>query len=308
MERKKKILIPVDFSEYSVQACELGFCYARDIDAKVIVLHAFFTPFFPDTISFNDTFNYPVARDEVSIRLLEKARADLKKFEATIKEKINNKEWPDIRFSCILKEGLPEEEIVSYSNKIKPEMIIMGTRGKDRKDVDLIGSVTAEVIELVKTPLLAIPEKTPFRSLSQVKKVAFGTSFEHRDLAIVDDLFKLLKFYPVEFHFFHLTHHPNVWNEIKLAGIKEYFAKRYPDIPIKYKILDANDIVVHLENFIREESIDIISLSTYKRNLFARIFSTSIARKMLFHTNTPLLVLPPNPLKGGRGRNEFCET
>jgi nucleotide-binding universal stress UspA family protein len=305
MERKKKILIPVDFSEYSVQACELGFCYARDIGARVVVLHAFFTPFFPDTISLNDTFSYPVARDEISLRLREKARVELKIFETIIKEKINKEEWPSIRFSCVLKEGLPEEEIVSYSNKIKPEMIIMGTRGKDRKDMDLIGSVTAEVIELVKTPLLAIPERTPFRNLSQIKKVAFGTSFEHKDLTAVDDLFRMLKFYPVEFYLFHLTHHPNVWNEIKLAGIKEYFAKRYPDVLIKYKILDANDFIVHLENFIREESIDIISLSTYKRNLFTRIFSTSIARKMLFHTDTPLLVLPPNTLMVGRGRTVF---
>jgi nucleotide-binding universal stress UspA family protein len=290
-ERKKKILIPVDFSEYSVQACELGFKYAQDIDAKVVVLHAFFVPFFLSSISFNETFNNQATKDEASIQLLEKSRAELKKFEATIKEKINSREWPDIRFSCILKEGLPEEEIASYSNKIKPEMIIMGTRGKDQKDIDLIGSVTAEVIELVKYPLLAVPEKTPFHNLSQVKKIAFGTSFEQKDLVVVDNLFKLLEPYKIEFHLFHLTHHPNVWNEIKLGGIKEYFTKRYPGIPIHYKILDANDFIVHLENFIREESIDIISLSTHKRNLFARIFSPSIARKMLFHTDTPLLAL-----------------
>jgi nucleotide-binding universal stress UspA family protein len=290
-ERKKKILIPVDFSEYSVQACELGFDYAQDIDAKVIILHAFYVPFFPNTISFNDTFKNEPADDEASIRLMEKARTDLKKFEAILKKKINSREWPDIRFSCKLREGLPEEEIVNYSNKIKPEMIIMGTRGKDQKDIDLIGSVTAEVIELVKFPLLAVPEKTPFHNLSQVKKIAFGTSFEQKDLAVVDNLFKLLESYKIEFYLFHLTHHPNVWNEIKLAGIKEYFTKLYPDIPIHYKILDANDFIVHLENFIREESIDIISLSTRKRNLFARIFSPSIARKMLFHTDTPLLAL-----------------
>jgi nucleotide-binding universal stress UspA family protein len=39
--------------------------------------------------------------------------------------------------------------------------------------------------------------------------------------------------------------------------------------------------------------IDIISLTTHRRNLFARIFSPSIARKMLFHTDTPMLVLNP---------------
>ena len=38
----------------------------------------------------------------------------------------------------------------------------MGTRGKSQKDIDLIGSVTAEVIERSRVPVLAIPENTPF--------------------------------------------------------------------------------------------------------------------------------------------------
>ncbi|MEO3240457.1 universal stress protein, partial [Parabacteroides distasonis] len=37
--------------------------------------------------------------------------------------------------------------------------------------------------------------------------------------------------------------------------------------------------------------IDVIALSTYRRNILARMFNPSIARKMLFHTDTPLLVI-----------------
>lgn len=290
-KQKKKILIPVDFSDYSIHACELGFNFAKDVDAEIVVLHAFFAPFFPNTISLNETFNYPIADEETSVLLLAKAQEDLNKFESFIKEKIQKKEWPDITFSCILRDGLPEEEITNYCNQEKPEMVIMGTRGKNQKDADLIGSVTAEVIETVKVPLLAIPEKTPFQHLSDIKKIAFGTSFEQKDLTAVDKLFQIFKPYKIEYYLFHLTHRPDVWNEIKLAGIKEYFIKQYPGIPINYEIIDANDFILNLEKFVRDNSIDIISLSTYRRNLFARIFNPSIARKMLFHTDTPLLAI-----------------
>ena len=40
----------------------------------------------------------------------------------------------------------------------RPVIIIMGTRGKNQKDIDLIGSVTAEVIERSRVPVLAIPK------------------------------------------------------------------------------------------------------------------------------------------------------
>lgn len=45
----------------------------------------------------------------------------------------------------------------------------MGTRGKNQKDIDLIGSVTAEIIERSHTTVLAIPENTPFNRFNEVK-------------------------------------------------------------------------------------------------------------------------------------------
>ena len=288
----KNILIPVDFSEYSLYACELGFNYAHNIGAQIDILHAFYTfqlPISPIPLALGE--HSPIINEVEFVQIQEKEQEDLDKFVASIKEKISTGQWPDVPYRCFLKNGLPEEEIISYSNETMPEMIIMGTRGKSRKDADLIGSVTAEVIEKVKVPLFAIPENTPFRNLSQVKKVAFGTSFEEKDLVAFDNLFRLLKSYPIEYYLFHLTHHSNVWNEIKLAGIKEYFQKQYPDTSIHYQIVNTDDLEENIEKFVREESIDIISLATYKRNFFARIFSPGIARKMLFHTDTPLMAL-----------------
>ena len=54
---------------------------------------------------------------------------------------------PDISFSFITRSGIPEDEILDYSNETNPLLIVMGTRGKSKKEKDLIGSVTAEVIE-----------------------------------------------------------------------------------------------------------------------------------------------------------------
>jgi len=288
----KNILIPVDFSEYSLYACELGFNFAHEIGARIDILHAFYSfqlPISPIPLDFGE--NSPIIYEEEFLQLQKKEQEDLDKFAGLIKEKIIAGLWPDVPYDCFLKNGLPEEEIISYGNETKPEIVVMGTRGKTRKDADLIGSVTAEVIEKVKVPLLAIPENTPFTNLSQVKRVAFGTSFEEKDLVAFEILFKLLKPYPVEYYLFHLTHQSDVWNEIKLAGIKDYFQKQYPNILFHYDIIHAENLESNIEKFIRDKAIDIISLATYKRNFFARIFSQGIARKMLFHTDTPLLAL-----------------
>lgn len=40
--KQKKVLIPVDFSDYSLKACQFGFSFAKSINAEVILLHAYF--------------------------------------------------------------------------------------------------------------------------------------------------------------------------------------------------------------------------------------------------------------------------
>jgi nucleotide-binding universal stress UspA family protein len=46
-----------------------------------------------------------------------------------------------------------------------------------------------------------------------------------------------------------------------------------------------------LEKFVAQNKIDLISLSSSRRNIFARMFNPGIARRMLFHSDTPLLVI-----------------
>jgi nucleotide-binding universal stress UspA family protein len=290
--RTKTILIPVDFSDYSLRACELGFNYAHKTGANIHIIHAYYTPIYPASISIGDGFMYQTGNEEISVEIFKKVQDEMKKLNQTIQEKIRSGEWENVNYTDSLHEGLPEEEIIRISKELKPLMIIMGTRGKNQKDQELIGSVTAEVIERTHVPVFAIPENTPLRKFSQIRNVAFGTSFEQKDLISMDMLFNALQDDNISFYLFHITHNKqDTWNEIKLGGIKEYLSKQYPELKIYYDIIDGQDFVLNLEKFIRNNAIDVITLTTYHRNIFSRIFNPSMARRMLFHTDTPILVL-----------------
>ena len=51
----KKVLIPIDFSDYSAKACELGINYAHAVGAEVMIMHAYFSPYFPSRSMSDDT-------------------------------------------------------------------------------------------------------------------------------------------------------------------------------------------------------------------------------------------------------------
>ena len=243
---------------------------------------------------YGDVFNYQISDEETVKTILQKVHSDLNALADKIKEKIASGEFPDVKYTCVLREGIPEEEILRYSKEQRPRIIIMGTRGKSQKDIDLIGSVTAEVIERSRTAVLAIPENTPFKEFGAVKEVAFITNFDQRDLIAFDSFISAWKPFNFVVSLIYLADAKEVkdtWNEIKLAGIKEYFQKQYPELEIHYDVVKNDDFLKSFDEYIKTNKIDIITLTSYKRNIFARLFNPSIARKMIFHSDTPLLVI-----------------
>lgn len=294
-EKKKenpKVLIPVDFSDYSLKACEFGFSFAKEMGSEVVLLHAYFSPIYVPTIPYGtDNFNFQIEREESVKSMIETVHKELNKLSDTIKKKVDSGEFPDVKYTCILRDGIPEEEILRYAKEHHPQIIIMGTRGRSQKDIDLIGSVTAEVIERSKTFVYAIPEQTPLKTFKDIRKVAFVTNFDQRDLIAFDSLIDAFKSFHFAVSFIHLSTDDDTWDEIKLAGIKDYFQKQYPQLELHYNIVKEDNILSNLDKYVKEENIDVICITNYKRNIFARLFNPSIARKMIFHANTPILII-----------------
>lgn len=154
--------------------------------------------------------------------VLHKVHDDLNTLSEKIKQKVASGEFPDVKYTCVLREGIPEEEILRYNKEHRPRIIIMGTRGKNQKDIDLIGSVTAEIIERSHTTVLAIPENTPFNRFNEVKRIAFMTNFDQRDLIAFDSFINGLSPFLFLFLLF-IYRGKRYWNEIKLAGIRIIF-------------------------------------------------------------------------------------
>ena len=76
----KRILIPIDFSDYSLKACQIGFDFAKSIDAKIMLLHAYFSPYFPGAIPVTDAFTYEVSEDEALKQVQDRVSKEMKTF------------------------------------------------------------------------------------------------------------------------------------------------------------------------------------------------------------------------------------
>jgi len=289
--QEKMILVPVDFSDYSVKAARFAFSMAKNIDAGIVLLHTYYSPFYSGGMPISDAFAFDETSEETLRQEMKKNHENMDLLTNQLKNDIKTGILPDVHFISKFREGIPEEQILLYSKKHKPIIIIMGTRGKDSKGSALMGSVTAEIIDRSRVPVFAIPENTPFEKFEEIKNIGFLTNFDQRDLIAFESLMQLMKSFSFKVYIIHLTNEPNRWNEIQISGIQGYFSKQYPEIDSSYCVIEGDDILNDLDEYVNDRHIDVLTVTAQKRNIFARLFNPGIAHKMVFHSDTPLLVL-----------------
>ncbi len=146
MNKFKKILVPVDFSEVSEKALKVARELAEEIDAEITVLHAVSM----SAVSL-PVDGVPVFNDEMIEEELGQAKKSLGEF---LKDKKGNAKITEA--VCF---GEPTSEVNNYAEENKFDMIIMGTHGRTGLVHMLMGSVAESVLRHAKVPVLCVPAK-----------------------------------------------------------------------------------------------------------------------------------------------------
>ncbi|SUB77306.1 universal stress protein [Porphyromonas macacae] len=292
MKEESYVLIPVDFETMTEKICDMGIRYAARHKMSIVILHAHYNPFYPAPMFVGDVNTIPVADEVILRKTLEEVQGKMDTLKRQISEKMKSGALPKVEMKMMIRDGAPEEVIKGYSHRHRPNLIVMGSRSKEKKDADLIGSVAAEIMDSNRAPVLVVPEESHISDFSDAKEVAVATSFEQSDLVLFERYIQLFGHLNPRFHLFNISTNDRQWDEIQLNAIREYFKKQYPTRQIEVNMLDAGDFGTALDIFTTREKIDLIVVNTYKRNFLRKLIFPSKARRMLFYADTPLLVMP----------------
>lgn len=289
-KHKNTILIPIDINDNIKEVCKYGFYFAKKTNATVVFLHAYSIPVF-NISSNNDINTYSLTDSEMIRRTTSVINADVENMKNLINRWIIQKEISDVAFTFIVKEGVPEDVILEYCKKNQPNLLVMGTRGKKSTTDDVLGSVTAEILESSTVPVIAVPVNGKYKQPNEVEKIAFLTNFDQKDLIAIDEIISMYKNENLELIFIHTSNKKDKWNEVMLSGIKSYFKNHYPTLKTEYALLNNDNSLIQIQSYLSSNSIDLVALNTKKRNIFARFFNQGMATKMLFNVDMPLLVM-----------------
>ncbi len=281
----KTIVIPIDFADMVDKTIDYGFRFAKKINAVIEFLYVYYIPAFTITNN-NEISTYSLTDNELLRRIITNAKADTANLKNAINKRIDAGELPKIHYEFVMKQGVPDEVIPEYCKKKKPDLIIMGTSGRQPNN-ELIGSVTAEVIETTEAPILAIPA---LMQSNGIKRIGFLTNFDQKDLIAIDKTIKLFDDEAPELFFIHASDKIDDWDEVMIGGIKAYFSNHYPNLHTNYSLIPSHSSPEQIDDYLQKNNIDLLAFNTRKRRLFSRLFNPGLAYKMVMQSSTMLFV------------------
>lgn len=292
---KPTIMVPVDFSDTSLQAAKTAFKLANRHEAQICLLHACPDPSYTNRIQLSAKLTYDAPDEEEDSRkaIHEEAERQMGLLSAKLLSFIKDGEIPAAPYTTKIAEGLPEEVISAYVREENPMLLVMGTRGTDAKERDRLGSVTAEVLDTCRTPVFTVPSVTQECGDTKPLNILFLSNFDQEDILALEMLFKLS---PGGKHNVTLLKIPGKKashiDEESLSALQQYCTRHYPVHNFTVETLNIMGADVQFKELTDSRNISLIAVPNKKKNIFVRLFNPGIAHRLLFSQDIPMIVLP----------------
>jgi len=286
---KKRILAPVINKEYSLNAAIFALGLAEKLDAEVKFLHIYRNPF-ADSEQVINSDDYKRFADMVIADAEQKGKEELQKFSERLQELLEKENKPKIKYHFSLIRGDKDTEIIDLSESYNPELIVLGTRGKNKTKKGLISTLTSSLIEKSKIPILAIPEDAAYKNLAHFN-VLFATDFYEDNFHSFFHLEKILSPFNSKIHCIHIEYEDTLEPiSEKVVELNKQFENYSNKIEVKCHYFENSNLFNNIQEFIDSQNINILSFTSPRHNVFTKQFNSSNLNKFLFHSNIPLLI------------------
>jgi nucleotide-binding universal stress UspA family protein len=183
-------------------------------------------------------------------------------------------------------------KMMYYLKEVKTDgslMLVMGTKGSSSIENIIFGSITHKVIREVNFPVLVVPIDAPFEGISEI---VFATDYSEMNMKQFKTVTELGAFFHSNIRAVHVsdgTLKPET--EASFLADFEKTARKETDYQlIDFQLLFAKSIEERLHTMIQEDGVDLLVLVTQKQSFFDRFFGQSLTKKMVYHTQIPMLV------------------
>ncbi|MCU0446800.1 MAG: universal stress protein [Microscillaceae bacterium] len=274
----KKLLVPIDFSDCSLNALRVAYQLAQKAQAQLQALHI-----------VEPVYSYVGAADgmylsaEVEQKYLESLVAAA---EEKMKEIAQNPDFGGVELDTQVKIGnmfnLIKKEIETQSI----DLIVMGTQGVSGIDEILVGSNTEKIVRMSGCPVLTVRENA---QVQDFKKIVLATDLYSENRAIIEQIQALQQLLEAHLYLVYVNEPGDFQAQRGIEERKAEFVRFFGLQNYSFQLYCDKSIEAGILHYAEDIEADLIVMVTHQRNGISHFVAGSIAEDIVNHSPRPVL-------------------
>ncbi len=271
----KKLLVPVDFSEQSVNAFRLAVDVAKESKGTIVLLHVISLPVLPDSPLL------PVA--SFKKQLVNDLRdAAEKKFSRMISE-YNTK---GLKTETTVVFGRVHSAILECIGRENVDLVVMGTKGVEGMREWIVGSNTEKIVRTSPVPLIAVKNYIPGLN---IKNIVFPNTLDtERQEDLVMKVKALQHFFGAKLHITWVNTPAQYKPDADIRHQLEAFAKWFMLSDYTVNVFNYSDEESGIIEFTKLINGDLIAMGTHGAKGIRHLLGGSLAEDVVNHVHVPV--------------------
>jgi Universal stress protein UspA and related nucleotide-binding proteins len=270
----KKILVPIDFSEYSEYALEVAAQMAKSNESGVVLLHMI-------GMSESVLDNSEIAEEQEAKYYLKLAKKKLKDF--TKKEYLQ-----EIPVEVIIQNYKDFKEVNQVAKEQNCDLVVMGSHGTSGLSDLFVGSNTEKVIRTSEVPVLVIKH----RYLNfKVKKMVFASDLENESITAFKKASAFANLLSASIEIVYINDAGANFMGVDDVRKKVANYKKELDQSVEVRFHNYHTVEGGLFNYCLMNDVDLLVIPTHGRKGFAHFLVGSLAENVSNHAKLPVMTI-----------------
>ncbi|MCB0373394.1 MAG: universal stress protein [Muricauda sp.] len=270
----KKILVPVDFSEFSEYALEVAAQLAKKHEAGIIILHM---------IGLSDSV---LANSEIAEE--QEARYYLKMAKEKIKEFTEKAYLEEISVEAIIQNYKEFTEVNKVAHEQDCDLVVMGSHGSSGLSELFVGSNTEKVVRTSDVPVLVVKKR---HETIDIKKMVFACDMEKENVSAYKKAAAFADMISASLEVVYVN--TAGANFLGYDDVKKRIAvfKKELGVAVKVNFYNYHTVERGILNYCAEHNADLLVMPTHGRRGLAHFVVGSLAESVANHAKIPVMTV-----------------
>lgn len=269
----KRILVPIDFSEYAIEALKVAAQIAKKNNYEIILLHLLELP-----IESTDMFGNSNTIPEV-VFFKNKAVERLE-------ELMDSDFLQDIEVFKAIELNKVDTGIIAVSIKTNADLIVMGSHGTSGFKEELVGSNTEKIVRNSEIPVLVIKKKIKEFNPSHF---VFASDFSEETKTPFQKMLEFAKIFKSKLYLVTICTPDSFTTTLETEKIMKNFLANFNIENYTTHIFNDTTIEEGIINFATSVNADLIGTCTHGRTGISHFYNGSIGEDLANHANKPVI-------------------